>query len=99
MHRLRFDSPAQAGEWLSMGQGHLAAIAASDRSPIIRVAFEDLLERPEQAFADLLKALQVDPTGASFRCERTLGDLSGFHANGHGQAYAEALAEGLAHFR
>ncbi|MCB1629303.1 MAG: tetratricopeptide repeat protein [Xanthomonadales bacterium] len=99
MHRLRFDSPAQAGEWLAMGQGHLSAIAASDRSPIIRVAFEDLLERPEQAFADLLKALQVDPAGASFRCERTLGDLSGFHANGHGQAYAEALAEGLAHFR
>lgn len=99
MHRQRFDGPAAAGEWLSIAARHLQAIAVSDRSPVIRVRFEDLLEDPDTAFAGLLQALGVDPAGAQFRPERTLGDLPGFHPSGHAKAYSGALAEGFARLR
>lgn len=95
LHRLRFDSPAQTGQWLASAASHLDAIVASDRMPVVRVGFDELLAEPQERMAQLLQQLGLDPGSMSFRTEKTLGDLPGYFPAGHAARYQDPLAEGF----
>lgn len=94
-HRLRFESPAQAGEWLAAAADHIQAIVGSDRTPLIRVRFEELVSDPQATLDRLSTALGVAPGVIDLRTEKTLGDLPGFHPPGHASAYRDTLSEGF----
>jgi hypothetical protein len=95
LHRLRFDSPAQTGQWLASAASHLDTIVASDRMPVVRVGFDELLAEPQERMAQLLQQLGLDPGSMSFRTEKTLGDLPGYFPAGHAARYQDPLAEGF----
>jgi tetratricopeptide (TPR) repeat protein len=92
-HRLRFESAALAGEWLAAAASHYRAITESDRTPLVRVRFEDLLAEPQATLDRASAALGLETGLISLRTERTLGDLPGFHPPGHSSAYQDALSE------
>ncbi len=94
LHRLRFDSAAQAGQWLAAAASHLDTIVESERMPVVRVRFDELLDQPQQRMAQLLQQLGLEPGSTSFRADKTLGDLPGHFPAGHAARYQDPLTEG-----